>query len=88
MSETDETEYRIEYSIQRLLPGEEDFTEIGFGSSGGWSTPEQAMHIAYGLVQNHEWETEPGMPDPDDIKREVETAATGLIRRELGGDDA
>lgn len=31
------TEFRIEYTIQRLEPEAEDFTEIGFGSSGACS---------------------------------------------------
>lgn len=69
MSDTDEeTEYRIEYQIQRRQPGEDDFTEIGFGSSGAWTSPDQAAYVLSSAVQNRGWETEPGQPDPDTIK--------------------
>jgi hypothetical protein len=62
-----EAEFRIEFSIQRRKPGEEDFTEIGFGSSGAWSTPTEAVHIVESMVQNDCWETLPGMPDPSTV---------------------
>lgn len=61
------SEYRIEYQIQRRMPGDDDFVEIGFGSSGGWSDLDQAMHIASSDVANRQWETEPGQPDPDEV---------------------
>jgi hypothetical protein len=60
----DETEYRIEYTIQRMQPGEDDFTDVGFGSSGGWNGVDQAAHMAVTAIQNRDWETERGMPDP------------------------
>lgn len=63
-----ETEYRIEYSIQRQQPGEDDFTEIGLGSSGAWNSVNQAAYAVESYVQNREWETEKGQPDPDTIK--------------------
>ncbi len=64
-------EYRIDYIIQRAKEGEE-FEEIGFGSSGAWSTPGQAAHMLSSAVQNYEWETEAGMPAQDEIRQEVE----------------
>lgn len=64
--------YRIEFTIQRRRPGESDFTDIGFGSSNGWDTPTQAVHMVGSAVQNYEWETEPGMPEPEEIKADVE----------------
>jgi hypothetical protein len=64
----DETMYRIEYTIQRQRPGEDDFTDIGFGSSGEWNDIDQAAHIAISAIQNDEWETEPGMPDPKEAR--------------------
>jgi hypothetical protein len=64
-----ETLYRVEFSIQRQLPGEEDFTEIGFGSSGEWSTLHEADHMASSAIGNREWETTAGMPDPDEVDR-------------------
>jgi hypothetical protein len=62
-------DYRIEYTIFRRLDGEEDFTEIGFGSSGEWSSPDQAAHMVNSDVQNGGWETEAGMPDPAEVCR-------------------
>lgn len=62
-------EYRIEYQIQRREEGEEDFTEIGFGSSGGWSTVAQAEHMMGSAIECREWETEPGQPDPAGVDR-------------------
>lgn len=58
------TEFRIEYTITRRRDGEEDFTEIGFGSSGTWSDVDQCAHMVDSAVQNLAWETEPGMPPP------------------------
>lgn len=61
-----DTEYRIEFQVQRRRAGESDFTEVGFGSSGGWSSPEQAAHILQSGVEHREWETTAGMPEPAD----------------------
>lgn len=64
-------EYRIEYTIQRrdVVGGEDDFTEIGFGSSGGWGSVDQAIHMAASDIQNRQWETTSGMPDPSTVDR-------------------
>jgi hypothetical protein len=62
------TEFRIEYSIQRQQPGEDDFTEVGFGSSGAWSSLDQCASMLAGDVQNRAWETSEGMPDPDSLE--------------------
>lgn len=64
---SDETEYRIEYQIQRRLPGEEDFTEIGFGSSGGWETIAGCENAISADIQRGDWETEPGQPNSEDV---------------------
>lgn len=61
------TEYRIEFTIQRRTDGG-DFEDIGFGSSGAWDTPSECAHMVTSAVQNDEWETEPGMPDPDEVR--------------------
>jgi hypothetical protein len=61
------TEYRVEYQIQRKRDEDDDFVEIGFGSSGGWDSVEQAGYIAETAIQRGEWETEPGMPDPAEV---------------------
>jgi hypothetical protein len=58
------TEYRIEFTITRCQPGEDDFTEVGFGSSGAWTDLDQCAHMVSSAVQNGDWEREPGMPDP------------------------
>lgn len=64
-----EVEYRIEFQIQRRLPGEDDFTEIGFGSSGAWGDIDSAEHCMGSGIQNREWETEPGQPDPEEVDK-------------------
>lgn len=51
-----EVEYRIEFSVQRCQPGEDDFTEIGFGSSGTWSDIDTCAHMLTSAVQRQEWE--------------------------------
>jgi hypothetical protein len=59
--------YRIDFTITRRMPGEDDFTEIGFGSSGGGSgSLDHEVHLLASVVQNRQWETSPGMPDPSD----------------------
>lgn len=63
-----ETMYRIEYTIQRKLPGEEEFTDVGFGSSGASSDIDGAEYAMGSYIQNRQWETEPGMPDPKELK--------------------
>ena len=60
-------EYRIEFTITRRLDDEDDFTEIGFGSSGAWDTLDACTHMVDSAVTNGEWETEPGQPDPAEI---------------------
>lgn len=62
-----EYSYRIEFAIQRKGPEDGDYVEIGFGSSGGWGTVEQAMFMAESAVQNGQWETEKGMPSPESV---------------------
>lgn len=58
MTSTDGAEYRVDFSITRRLPGEDDFTEIGFGSSGEWGSVEQANHMASSVIDRpEEWET-------------------------------
>lgn len=58
-------DYRIEFTITRREAGEGDFTEVGFGSTGEWESPETAAHILQSMVDNREWETTDGMPEPD-----------------------
>lgn len=59
-------EYRIDFTITRRQSRRDDFTEIGFGSSGACSTVESAAHMVGSAVENREWETSPGMPEPGD----------------------
>lgn len=70
----DETEYRIEFTIQRQQPGEEDFTEIGFGSSGGWTDLDMCAHMVNSAIQNGEWETEARQPAPSEILTAITAA--------------
>jgi hypothetical protein len=60
-------QYRIEFQITGRGPDDEDFTEIGFGSTGAWGSIGQAAHILESMVAHGEWETEPGQPDPAEI---------------------
>jgi hypothetical protein len=59
--------YLIEFSVKRRGHYEEDFTEIGFGSSGGWDDIGSAAYEAESIIQNRLWETSPGMPDPKEV---------------------
>lgn len=62
------TEYRIEFTIQRQQDGEADFTDVGFGSSGGSTDLDACVHMLSSQVQNRIWETEPGMPKPKELE--------------------
>ena len=72
------TEYRIEFAIQRrrATDDEDDFTEIGFGSSGAWGSLDACAHMLVSAVQNGEWEKEAGMPSPDDVLSEIKDSPT------------
>lgn len=61
------TEYRIEFTITRQEDGEDDFSEIGFGSSGAWSALDQCAHIVASIIDNNTWEHDNGMPHPNEI---------------------
>ena len=69
---SEETEYEITYSLRRRKPGYDDYAEIGFGSSGGWNSPNACAYAVGSDVQNYCWETERGMPDPDEIRAGIE----------------
>ena len=59
-------EFRITYTIERR-DSAGAFTEIGFGSSAGDSTLDAALYHVQSDIQNRQWETSPGMPDPDEV---------------------
>ena len=69
---SEETEYEIVYSLRRRQACDDDYTEIGFGSSGGWSSPEACAYAVGSDIQNYCWETERGMPDPHEIRADIE----------------
>ena len=57
MSELDlDVEYRVDFSILRRRSGDEDFTEIGFGSTMPEASIDQAAHMALSALQNDEWD--------------------------------
>lgn len=60
-------EFRITYTIERRRPGDDDFTEIGFSSTGAHGTVDGALYNAQSDIQNRQWETSPGMPDPAEV---------------------
>lgn len=59
--------YRIEFSIKRRQDGEDDFTEVGFGSSFDAELIDSALYDVQSIVQNRQWETSGDMPDPDSL---------------------
>jgi hypothetical protein len=59
-------DYRIEFTVHRREDGEEDFTEIGFGSSGACGDVDAAAYEAQTILQRREWETDANMPAPED----------------------
>jgi hypothetical protein len=67
-------EYRIEYAIQRRdTTRDDDFVEIGFGSSGTEDSIRGAVHMLDSAVSNGIWETEPGMPEPAEVMTDRRT---------------
>jgi hypothetical protein len=68
----DGTLYRIDYTITRRRPDEEDFDEIGFGSSGSEESIDQAVHMLASALTHGEWETSGDMPSPESVMAEME----------------
>ena len=64
--------YEIEYTLRRYAGGSEEPEEIGFGASGRCADIDAALYAIQSDIQNDQWETEPGMPDPDEIRAEME----------------
>lgn len=60
-------EYRIDFTITRRTDEDDDFVEIGFGSSGAWESIDAASYAMESDIQNRQWETKPGMPDPGSL---------------------
>jgi hypothetical protein len=67
-------EYRIEFSIQRCTDDSGEFTEIGFGSSATWETLDACTYAVESIVGNGEWETSAGMPEPEEVLRDLRAA--------------
>jgi hypothetical protein len=65
----DATEYRIVFSIERRRPEDDDFTEVGFGSSGARDTVNDALYDLQSIIQTRLWETRPGQPESFDLER-------------------
>jgi hypothetical protein len=63
----DATLYRIDFTITRREPGDEDFTEIGFGSTSGSTTVGAASYEMESVIQNRLWETEGDMPNAAEV---------------------
>jgi hypothetical protein len=38
--------------------------------SGGWADVDTADHMLGSDIQNRQWETEPGQPDPSEVDRD------------------
>ncbi|MGZ1492526.1 hypothetical protein [Brevibacterium sediminis] len=67
-----EYEYRVEYTIQRSTVDEDDWEEIGFGSSAAWSDLDAASYAVTSDLQNGTWETEGDHPDPADVLADIQ----------------
>ena len=78
---SEETEYEIAYSLRRRKPGDDDYAEIGFGSSGGWNSLNACAYAVESDIQNYCWETERGMPDPDETRADISKALAAEIAR-------
>lgn len=50
------SEYRIDFQIMRRQPGEDDFTEHGFGSTTASDSIAEAAHEALSALQNNAWD--------------------------------
>lgn len=79
----EETLYRIEYSIQRMRPGDDDYVEIGFGSSGAWADIDMAAHMIESDVAMRAWETSGDMPDPEDVLSDMQGVTSSHAARHL-----
>lgn len=49
-------QYRVEYTIVASDDGFETEQEIGFGSSGTWSSVDECAHMVVSDLQNGTWE--------------------------------
>lgn len=66
-----ETDYRIEYSIQRKRHDDEDFVEIGFGSSCDYGDIESAIEHVASDIDNLNWEHTREQPSPKAVDAEI-----------------
>lgn len=60
-------EFRIEYTIERNQ-GDEDWVEVGFGSSGAWLSIGEAEYSMSSSIQNRQWERENDMPKQSELE--------------------
>lgn len=67
-----QTEYDIIYTVRRRESEDDDFEEIGFGASGTWGTPQEAIEVIAAYVEHYNWETDDTMPDPEEIRGDIE----------------
>ena len=49
-------EFRVEYTIVASNDGFDTQEEVGFGSSGSWSSVEECAHMVASDLQNGCWE--------------------------------
>jgi len=61
-------EYRIEFRITRRRGTEDDFAEVGFGSTGACESVNDAAYEVESMIQNQIWETESGQPNPEELE--------------------
>lgn len=63
--------YRITYSIERALSDDDEFVEIGFGSSVTGHDVDSCAYDVESDVQRGSWETSGDMPEPREVQAEI-----------------
>jgi hypothetical protein len=72
--------FRIDYQIAYQGPDDEDFHEIGFGSTCGAATVNAALYDVESDIQNRMWETRGDMPDPSAVDEMATDEAPEALR--------
>ena len=70
--------FRIDYQIGYRGPGDDDFREIGFGSTCGAATVNAALYDVESDIQHRMWETSGDMPDPSAVDEMAIDAAEAV----------
>jgi len=62
-------EYRITYALEARGEDDDDFEEVGFGSSCSWDTLKECEHDIGSQIDNYGWEYTEGVhPEPEELE--------------------